>query len=171
MLPSVSQIISNPRAIWLDRRNSWKTEYDETVIKNIRNSIANPKEKISDQTLGILNYRPDLFKRIGPIALKNSALNLSVRKNPDSCLVLLKHFYSDTAPIIEETLASSGKSIHELLEWANANHKELYKNETFYRDCLVVDSFWGYQLAKDTHNKDLFNELSQWCSDERFERA
>lgn len=171
MLPSVSQIISNPRAIWLDRRNSWKTEYDETVIKNIRNSIANPKEKISDQTLGILNYRPDLFKRIGPIALKNSALNLSVRTNPDSCLVLLKHFYSDTAPIIEETLASSGKSIHELLEWANANHKELYKNETFYRDCLVVDSFWGYQLAKDTHNKDLFYELSQWCSDERFERA
>lgn len=171
MLPSVSQIISKPKAIWVDRRNSWRSEYDESIIESVRKGIADPKGKFSEKTLEALNYRPDLFKRIGPIALKNSDLNFLVRTSPDSCLVLLKHFYSDTASQLEETLASSGKSIHELLAWANANHKELYKSESFYRDSLVVDSYWGYQLAKETHNTDLLNELSQWCSDERFERA
>jgi hypothetical protein len=171
VLPSISQIISKPKAIWVDKRNIWKSQYDESVIENIRESINNPKEIISEKNLNILNYRPDLFKRIGPVALKNSKLNFFIRTNPDSCLVLLKHFYTDTAPQLEETLASSGKSIHELLAWASVNHRELKKNESFYRDSLVVDSYWGYQLAKETHNTDLLKELNQWCSDERFERA
>lgn len=171
MLPSTSHIISKPKAIWLDPHNTWKSEFDDSVIETIRNKLSSPNQTVDKKSLQILNYRPDLLKRIGPVALKNHDLNFLVRTNPESCLVLLKHFYNDTAPQIEETLASSGKAIHELLSWANANHRELHSSERFFRDSLILDPYWGYQFAKETHNTDLLNELTQWCSDERYDRA
>jgi hypothetical protein len=171
VLPPHSTLIPRPRAIWNEHGTSWKSRFDEDTVNRIRSCFLNAQTPVPEKTLNILKYRPDLFKRIGPVAIENKALNQFIRTNPAAALTLLKSFYAETSSKIETSLSGSGESIHELISWANIHHKNLQQPESFYRGNLVIDSYWGYYYAQTTHNLALISEIKEWCADERYQRA
>jgi len=171
VLPPHYKLIPYPKAIWVDSGNYWKSNFDENVLKNIRKSLNNTNKPVSDKTLNILNYRPDLLKRIGPHCLNNKSINDFIVTHPRPAVTLLKCFYEETSHEIEHSISNSGENIIELISWAKLNHRSLKNTESFYRTGLVIDSYWGYHLGTETNNLDLISEIKEWSADERYTRS
>jgi hypothetical protein len=164
-------VLARPRELWRGRAAGWKDEFDARVIGEIRNRLQNGDSSISRQALGVLPYRPDLFRRIGPAALRHPALRSVLFAHPPCALALITSFYEETAPVLEPSLAGCGESIYTLLHWASLRGKKLLQPEGFYRRALVTDGYWGLKHARRTGNQSLLADVKAWCGDERHNYA
>jgi hypothetical protein len=157
-------VLARPREIW---RGRWKDEFDARVIEEIRSRLRSEDPSIPKQALGVLPYRPDLFRRLGPAALGHPALRSVLFAHPPCALALLTSFYDETASALEPSLAGSGESVCALLHWASLRGKKLLQPESFYRRALVTDGYWGLKHAQRTGNQSLLADVKAWCGDER----
>ena len=160
-------VLARPRELWRGQTAGWKDEFDGRMIEEIRGRLRTGDPSISKQTLGVLPYRPDLFRRIGPAALNHPALRSVLFAHPPCALTLVTSFYDETAPALEPTLAGCGESVYALLRWASLRGKKLLQPESFYRRALVTDGYWGLKHAQRTGNQSLLADVKAWCGDER----
>ena len=126
---------------------------------------------MESRALGLLPYRPDLLRRIGPAASHHSALRNVLLTSPACAVALLTGFYDETAPWVEASLAGSGESIFHLLQWASRHGRALRQPESFYRQSLITDSYWGLRQAHRTRDIGLFADVTAWCGDQRRDHA
>jgi len=164
-------IWSRPRALWggtgAPAPAGWKKALDDWVICAIRAGMKSDGASIDRRALDLLPYRPDLFTRIGPAALRHPELLATLRTHPSCALALVTGFYDEAAGALEPSLAGSGESIYHLLHWSARHGRALRQPEAFYRRTLVVDSYWGHRHALRTQNSSLLSEVATWCADER----
>jgi hypothetical protein len=160
-------VLARPRELWRGRAAGWKDEFDNRVVGEIRSRLRGSDQHISSSALGVLPYRPDLFRRIGPAALSHPALKSVLFANPTCALTLITSFYDETAPILEPSLAGCGESVYALLNWAALRGRKLLQPESFYRRALVTDGYWGLRHAQRTGNRSLLDDVKAWCGDER----
>ena len=164
-------IWSRPRALWKHPGATvppaWKKAHDDWTVGEIRAGLRSPQRPIDARALGVLPYRPDLLPRIGPAALRRPELRATLRAHPACALALVTGFYEETAQALEPTLAGSGEAVYHLLEWAREHGRILRQPESFYRQTLVMDTYWGLRQAQRARDAGLLADIAAWCGDER----
>lgn len=168
--PAHPPVCPRPRILWKSTgpagEPDWKKIHDDQAVAAVQAGIRGC-EPIPIPTLALLPYRPDLFLRIGPAALKHPELRATLFSHPACALTLVAGFYDETAPVLEPSLAGSGESIYHLLHWASLHGRKLGQPEGFYRETLIKDSYWGHRHARRTQNESLLADLAAWSGDER----
>lgn len=165
-------ILSLPQALWSFAWTAvdpcWKEKYDAWAIQELHRALAlGPDSQVAPDVLGLVPYRPDLLITVGASALGHSALRTLIAAHPPCVLALLLSQYEVTAAKLEPYLNGSGESVYHLLRWATERRQSLQQPESYYRQILITDSFWGLRYAKETRNPSLLQDILDWCSDER----
>ena len=164
-------IWNRPKALWRQARGAiqpgWRKACDDWAVGEIRAGLRAGERPIDGRATGLLPYRPDLLQRVGPAALRHPELRAILRAHPACALALITGFYEEAAPSLEPALAGSGEAVFSLLQWAGGHGRTLRQPEGFYRQTLVMDSYWGLRHAQRTRDAGLFADISAWCGDER----
>lgn len=167
--------LSRPAALWRDPAGGqpahWKSAVDGWAVGAIQSGLRSPGSPIERRALELLRYRPDLLTRIGPAALRHPELRAALRADPACALCLTTGFYDETASSLEPGLAGSGESVYRLLRWAARHGRSLRQPEGFYRQTLLVDTYWGARHALRTRDFGLFREIAEWSAAERRDYA
>ncbi len=167
-------IFPRPTALWHPTAEGpapWKKAHDQRVLTHLQSKLHSPQDRIDSGILGLLPYRPDLVRHLGPAALDHAELRTVVLSHPACGLGLLSGHYEATADTIEPSLAGSGEAVYRLLEWSAHNGQALRQPASFYRQSLVADSYWGLLHARRTRDAALAAEIYSRCDDERHRHA